>query len=54
MTNDPNKKTDQPGQQHGQEPGQQHNNPEKRPPQGGHDVERDEENKRDQGQRRAS
>jgi len=58
MTNDPNKKQNDPNQsgQTGQQ--QQRKNPDdisqKRPSQGGHDVERDEENTRDQDQRKVS
>lgn len=57
MTNDPNKKQNDPNPS-GQTGEQQRKNPDdisqKRPSQGGHDVERDEENTRDQGQRKVS
>jgi hypothetical protein len=70
MTDDPNKKQGQqpnqsgrqpgqPGQQNQEQPGQQRDKgvddvPQKRPSQGGHDVERDEEEQDQGGQRRAS
>lgn len=61
MTDDPNKKqgdVNRPGQQHDQQSGQQHKNPDdmsqKRPTQGGHDMERDQEKQDQDRQRKVS
>jgi hypothetical protein len=68
MTDDPSKKQNQQSSQSGRQPGQQKEEqsgqqkpkrtedvPQKRPSQGGHDVERDEQEQQDQGaQRRVS